>query len=97
MRMERTGTATGGSGGAARGRVKGIVIKGRGHLIPMEAVDQCATAIGDWTEKELQIWQRKQREYEEWTKLPLRERQEITEEWKKRIGGPLRGPPKSKM
>lgn len=92
-KVARTGIAIGGSGGVATGRVKEITIKGRGHLIPMEVVGECATAIGSWTGKELQRWQNKQREYEEWTRLPLRDRQEINEEWSTKIGGPLQKPP----
>jgi len=92
-KMARTGIATGGSGGAAKGRVQELTIKGRGHLVPMEVVDECAAAIGAWTGKELQRWEKQQREYEEWAKLPLHERQEITEEWKMRIGGPLQKSP----
>lgn len=92
-KMARTGIATGGSGGAAKGRVQELTIKNRGHLVPMEEVDQCATAIGAWTGKELQRWGKQQREYEEWTKLPLRDRQEVTEEWKTKIGGPMQKPP----
>jgi pimeloyl-ACP methyl ester carboxylesterase len=92
-KMARTGIATDGSGGAAKGRVQELTIGGRGHLVPMEGVDQCAAAIGSWTGKELQRWEKQQREYEEWTKLPLRERQEVTEEWKTRIGGPMQKPP----
>lgn len=96
-KMARTGIATGGSGGAAKGRVQELTFKSIGHLVPMEVVDECAAAIGSWTGKELQKWEKKQREYEEWAKLPLRERQEVNEEWKKRIGGPLWGPLKAKM
>lgn len=92
-KLARTGIATGGSGGAAQGRVQELTIKGRGHLVPMEVVDECATAIGSWIGKELQRWEKKQQEYEQWTKLPLRDRQEITEEWKMKIGGPMQKHP----
>jgi pimeloyl-ACP methyl ester carboxylesterase len=93
QKVNRTGISIFGSGGAAAGRVKELTINGRGHLVPMEVVDECATAIGEWTGKELQRWAKAQREYEEWTKLPLRDRQEVTEEWKTKIGGPMRNPP----
>ncbi len=91
-KVARTGISIFGSGGAATGRVRELTIKGRGHLVPMEVVDECATAIGEWTGKELQRWKKQQREYEEWTKLPLRDRQEVTEEWKTKIGGPMQKP-----
>jgi pimeloyl-ACP methyl ester carboxylesterase len=92
-KVNRTGISIFGSGGAAAGRVKEMTVEGRGHLVPMEVVDECAKAIGEWTGKELQRWAKAQREYEEWTKLPLRDRQEVNEEWKTKIGGPLQKPP----
>jgi pimeloyl-ACP methyl ester carboxylesterase len=88
-KVNNTGTGTGGSGGVKEGRVKSLSFEGVGHLIPMEAVGRTADACAEWVGKELKRWEKQQREYEEWTKLPLRERQEVDEEWKVKIGGPM--------
>lgn len=92
-KMAHTGTALGGSGGAVKGRVQELTLKGQGHLIPFEVVGECATAIGGWMAKELPRWEKQQQLYKEWTKLPLRVRQMITEEWETKIGRPKHGPP----
>lgn len=96
-KMERTGVGQGGSGGVKAGRVKEVTLKGRGHLIAMEAVEDCADPIAEWLGKELGRWRKDQEAYKEWTKIPLRERQVVSEEWKKRIGGPFQRKPKAKM
>lgn len=88
QKMKVTGTGWGGSGGAKEGRVKEVTLKGTGHLVPMEVVGQCADLISEWVEKELPRWQKQQQAYNEWTKIPLRERQILSEEWKSRVGGP---------
>lgn len=52
-RIEITGTHVKGSGGAAKGRVKEIVMEEASHLIPMEHVRATAAAIASWLPGEL--------------------------------------------
>lgn len=95
-KMEVTGTGLGGSGGAKEGRVKDVVLEEIGHLVAMEASERCAEAAAPWIGQELQRFENEKKLYVEWTKKSLMEKQTLSEEWKRRIGGPLR-PPKSKM
>jgi pimeloyl-ACP methyl ester carboxylesterase len=96
-KIEVTGTAPGGSGGAREGRVKEVVLEGIGHLVAMEAAGKCADAAAKWLGQEMKRWEREQKEYLEWTKKSLLEKQTLSEEWKKWIGGPLVKKPKSKI
>ncbi|KAL2258926.1 hypothetical protein VTK26DRAFT_7573 [Humicola hyalothermophila] len=63
-KMARTGTGLGGSGGAARGRVKEVVLD-CGHLVAMERVGECADAIAGWVAEEVERWKGEQRRLEE--------------------------------
>ena len=96
-KMDATGAGLGGSGGVKKGRVSEVVLEGIGHLVAMEASDKCADAAAQWLGKELKRHEEEKRAYVEWTKKSLPEKQTMSEEWKKRIGGPLRPPPKSKI
>lgn len=96
VKMETTGTGLSGSGGAKEGRVKDVVLKGVGHLVAMEATERCAKAAAPWIGQEIKRFEKEKRSYVEWTKKSLVEKQTLSEEWKRRIGGPLR-PPKSKI
>ena len=97
LKIEMTGTTTGGSGGAKEGRVKEVVLKGIGHLVAMEATGQCAESAAKWLGPELKRWEEEQKEYLEWTKKSLAEKQTLSEEWKRRVGGPPVRQPKSKI
>jgi pimeloyl-ACP methyl ester carboxylesterase len=96
-KMDITGTAPGGSGGAKEGKVKEVVLKDIGHLVAMEAADQCADAAAGWLGQELKAWRKEQEAYLQWTKKSLAEKQTLSEEWKKMIGGPPVRKPKSKI
>lgn len=66
-KMRMTGSGVSGSGGRAEGRVANVTVKGTGHLIPMEKVDESADHIGKWISKEMERyrdWERKTEE--EW-------------------------------
>jgi len=51
--METTGVGLGGSGGAGAGRVKEILMKKVGHLIPMDKVVETAQHCSTWIASEL--------------------------------------------
>jgi hypothetical protein len=55
-KMEFTGTGTGGSGGAKEGRVQEVVIKGTGHLIPMEKIEETGMQAAGWIGREMARW-----------------------------------------
>ncbi|KAK6594191.1 toxin biosynthesis [Botrytis cinerea] len=87
-KLSMTGTGHGGSGGAKEGKVKEVVLEGIGHLVAQEATQECADALTPWIGQELKRWKREQEEYIQWTKKSLIEKQTLSEEWKKRVGGP---------
>jgi len=98
QKLDKTGVGVGGSGGVKAGRVKEIVLEEIGHLVAMEAggSEQCAEAAAEWLGQELKRFESEKKAYLEWTKKSLVEKTTLSEEWKKRIGGPLR-PPKGKL
>jgi pimeloyl-ACP methyl ester carboxylesterase len=57
-KMEVTGIGPGGSGGSKAGRVKDVVVKDTGHLIPMEKVTETAQHCSEWIAGELQRYKR---------------------------------------
>ncbi|GJC89738.1 Abhydrolase domain-containing protein mpaH [Colletotrichum liriopes] len=95
-KMRLTGTGVGGSGGAARGKVREVTLPGAGHLFPMEVPDVSAKLAAEWIEKGLGEWRAEQEDYERWTRLSVREKTTLTEEWMEKFGAPAR-PPKAKM
>ena len=52
-KLATTGIGLGGSGGVEAGRVKDIIVKDTGHLIPMEKVVETAQHCSDWIAGEL--------------------------------------------
>lgn len=55
-KMAITGSGVGGSGGAAKDRVREVVLDA-GHLIPMEKVAETASQCSQWLSHELARWQ----------------------------------------
>lgn len=87
-KVERTGIGVGGSGGHARGRVKGVTFDGVGHLIPMEASERTAVACADWLDAEVSRWKKEDAEWREmWSRKTLKQKQEIDEKWVEAMGG----------
>ncbi|KAK4038619.1 peroxisomal membrane protein LPX1 [Parachaetomium inaequale] len=88
-KMERTGAGLGGSGGAAEGRVKEVVLD-CGHLVAMERVPQCAEAIVGFLGGEWEVWRREQRAFEEGREgVGRRELVMVDERWMREIKGKL--------
>ncbi|KEF51205.1 uncharacterized protein A1O9_12708 [Exophiala aquamarina CBS 119918] len=98
-KLDRTGVGVGGSGGAAVGKVKCTVFDGIGHLAAMEAVDKTADEASKWIGGAMEVWRLEEAEHDEnWIQKPTLEKQTISEEWKKSIGGlPGRQPRTSKI
>lgn len=95
-KIATTGTGIGGSGGAEKGRVKEVTLDDVGHLIPMEAVNECAQAVAEWLAPEIQTWRAEEAQFQRaWGQKGRMERVMISEKWKNRIGGdPRAKPPK---
>ena len=82
QKMSRTGTGVGGSGGVPAGKVIKVEIEA-GHLVVMEAVDQCAGISAKWFGRWLDEW----KEEEEMVKKRGSRKSErgmmaVSEEWK---------------
>ncbi|KAI0112432.1 Alpha/beta hydrolase family-domain-containing protein [Nemania sp. FL0031] len=90
-RVSTCGTGPGGSGGAAAGRVSEVVVEGRGHLFPMEVPAETAAYAARWIGGEMARWRDEQREYEAWTRLPMREKMTMSQEFVDKVG---RGKPR---
>ena len=88
QRMSTTGVGVGGSGGAAHGRVQEILFEGAGHLMPMEIASELAAAVADWLTQEMERWTEQDKEFRaKWSRKSKLEKQTVSEEWKRRIGG----------
>ena len=93
-KLKQTGIGVGGSGGAENGKVKGLTLKNVGHLVAMEAVQECADAAAEWIGNEIQIWKAEEQEHrKKWMARTLVQKQTVDAEWEERIGG---NPRKSK-
>lgn len=97
QKLAVTGTGVGGSGGRRNGRVKGVELKGIGHLVAMESVHGCADQASDWLSHEMQLWKAEADKYEAWSKLDIIEKVTTSKEWESQIGGPIRRPVKAKI
>lgn len=62
-KLRTTGIATGGSGGAAAGRVREVVMQGFSHQVPLEAVNECAEEISSWLACESRRWCREEQTF----------------------------------
>ncbi|KAI9674548.1 MAG: hypothetical protein M1817_001886 [Caeruleum heppii] len=93
-KMRVTGVGVGGSGGAAEGRVKKIVLAGVGHLFPLEAVGDTASHAASWLGEELKRVAVAEESFRAtWSKKSVLEKSTVSDEWKRMFGGYLRGPP----
>ena len=52
-KLARTGTGVGGNGGAEAGNVEKEVVEKCGHMLPFENVQQCASILALWLEKQM--------------------------------------------
>lgn len=59
-----TGTGVGGGGGMADGRVKEVTLPGRGHLFPLEIVEETAQECAEWLGQEVARWRDEQDKWE---------------------------------
>ncbi|EGC41274.1 toxin biosynthesis protein [Histoplasma capsulatum var. duboisii H88] len=90
-KLDNAGIGVGGSGGVADGRVKSVLLKDVGHLIPMEAVGETADHAAEWIGKEMQRWRREEGEFRrEWEKKSKIEKATIDEEWRGHAKPPVR-------
>ncbi|KIW18741.1 hypothetical protein PV08_03030 [Exophiala spinifera] len=87
-KLAATGTAVGGSGGVAAGRVEGVTFDGVGHLIPMEAPRRTAEVVADWLDRQLSLWKKDEGEFRSmWHAKSKSQRQEVDARWVDMVGG----------
>ena len=87
-KIETTGIGVGGSGGIKDGRVKEVVLEGIGHLIPMAVPKHCAEQVLQWLAPELQRWRDEEETWtRNWKAASRRDRQALSEEYKRMLGG----------
>lgn len=92
LKMKLTGTGSGGNGGAAKGRVQQVLFEHVGHLIPLEAVDECAQSAADFLALEVQRWLKEEAEFKKaWESRGTKERTTLTKEWEMHLGGDRKG------
>lgn len=92
-----TGIGAGGSGGTKAGRVQKHILKGVGHLIPMEAPGDTADACRDWLVPELERWKAiDESDRAEWAKVPDEEKSQMSQEYVAAMTGGLRKAPTGK-
>ena len=80
-KLANTGIGVGGSGGVKEGRVKGRVMDGAGHLMPMVEVMRVAEECVEWIERELTVWD-EQQESEGWGSVGEREKALVKDDWR---------------
>ncbi|KAK5652724.1 hypothetical protein OQA88_9577 [Cercophora sp. LCS_1] len=94
-KLQLTGVGTGGSGGAPKGRVKEVTLKGYGHLVPMEATARCAEIAAGFIAEDLGVWRAEEKEFREaWAKKTKEQKQVMDDDWWRWMGGKQK--PKSK-
>lgn len=80
-KINATGVGVGGNGGVAAGRVDHVVGEEYGHLIPLEAPGLVARAAADCAAAAAKRWQEEEQEYVAWTKKPVAEKTQISQEF----------------
>jgi hypothetical protein len=94
-KMDLVGIGVGGSGGVKEGRAKEVVLEGIGHLVAMEAVEQCADAASEWIGVEMRRWRESEAKFNaEWGKMTRQQKSQISEKYKEMMGGPPQRKPK---
>ena len=92
LKMKLTGTGAGGNGGVTQGRVQQVFFEHVGHLIPLEAVDECAQSAADFMASEVQRWQKEEAEFKRaWESRGKKERTTLTKEWESHLSGDRKG------
>ncbi|KAF2745222.1 alpha/beta-hydrolase [Sporormia fimetaria CBS 119925] len=85
-KLENTGTGVGGSGGVNEGRVSDVTVRGAGHLIPMEKVEESASHAANWIGREMTRWRANEKlTEEEWGTKHDAERSVIPERFQEEL------------
>ncbi|KAL2837925.1 Alpha/beta hydrolase family-domain-containing protein [Aspergillus pseudoustus] len=90
-KLSSTGTGLGGSGGAAAGRVRSVVLKNIGHLVAQEAPIQCAEQASSFLGEELKRWKQEEQLFrDQWSTKSKVEKLTIDHRWKAHVPVPVR-------
>ncbi|KAI0864461.1 Alpha/beta hydrolase family-domain-containing protein [Xylaria cubensis] len=95
-RLATCGVGMGGSGGVKAGRVAEVLFEGKGHLFPMEIPGETAQHAVRWIAAEMARWRDEQAQYEVWTRLPMRQKTTLSQDFLDKIGQPKAQQPKKK-
>ncbi|KAK4864946.1 hypothetical protein LT330_001569 [Penicillium expansum] len=94
-KLANTGTAVGGSGGVAAGRVRDVFLEDFGHLLAQEAVNECADAAVSWLVPEIHRWRAEEESFRAaWGQKSKIEKVTVDAEWLKNVPAPVRRPNK---
>ncbi|KAI1758393.1 Alpha/beta hydrolase family-domain-containing protein [Xylaria castorea] len=94
VRLATCGVGMGGSGGVEAGRVAEVLMEGKGHLFPMEVPTETARHAARWMAAEMARWRDEQAQYEAWTRLPIRQKTILSQDFIDKIGRPKAQQPK---
>lgn len=80
------GTGLGGSGGQAKGRSTAVAIKGAGHLVAMEKVNDTADAISRWVGPEIERWRSREELFARyWATIPDHDKHTLGNSFQNRL------------
>ncbi|KAJ5482669.1 Abhydrolase domain-containing protein mpaH [Penicillium diatomitis] len=92
-KLANTGTAIGGSGGVAKGRVRDVLLEDYGHLLAQEAVNECAEAAVSWLTPELRRWRDEEESFRSvWSRKSKVEKLTVDKQWYEHVPAPARRP-----
>lgn len=82
-KLETTGTAVGGSGGAAAGAVAESILEKAGHFVPLEQPANVAEVAALWIDRHLEAWrQETSAQAKSWKSLNTREKAIVSDDWR---------------
>ena len=62
-------------------KVELLNIEGQGHLVPMEALAECAEHVGVWIEEEIKVWWKEWEKNRRWRKMSVKDKGEAVDSW----------------
>jgi len=81
-KVENTGTAPHGSGGAKAGKVEEVLLMDTGHLIAMEKVDETASNAASWIGKRMAEWNTDEAALKKyWDSVPEKEKYTLNKDY----------------
>lgn len=80
--IKMAGTGIGGSGGLPEVRVKEVMLRGHGHLLPFTAVKEAARICGEWLGSEMEMFRERERKWSDQRgKMTARDHLTLSRTW----------------